>query len=114
MVYTVRDIHTLGVKMSSKINWLVAHTSPGALVLQQWLTENGVSYSLAQKYAQNGWLKKLSSGVYYRPNAQGDIKPTWVDAIQALDVQLGVPVHLAGLSSLTHMTHHPNLLMDQN
>ncbi|HAS2877075.1 TPA: hypothetical protein I6X34_003721, partial [Vibrio cholerae] len=36
--------------MSSKINWLVAHTSPGALVLQQWLTENGVSYSLAQKY----------------------------------------------------------------
>ncbi|MEF1303040.1 AbiEi antitoxin N-terminal domain-containing protein, partial [Vibrio owensii] len=48
--------------MSSKINWLVAHTSPGALVLQQWLTENGVSYSLAQKYAQNGWLKKLSSG----------------------------------------------------
>ena len=58
MVYTVRDIHTLGVKMSSKINWLVAHTSPGALVLQQWLTENGVSYSLAQKYAQNGWLKK--------------------------------------------------------
>ncbi len=74
MVYTVRDIHTLDVKMSSKINWLVAHTSPGALVLQQWLTENGVSYSLAQKYAQNGWLKKLSSGVYYRPNAQGDIK----------------------------------------
>ncbi|MDG2855670.1 AbiEi antitoxin N-terminal domain-containing protein, partial [Vibrio parahaemolyticus] len=88
--------------MSSKINWLVAHTSPGALVLQQWLTENGVSYSLAQKYAQNGWLKKLCSGVYYRPDARGDIKPTWVDAIQALDVQLGVSVHLAGLSSLTH------------
>ncbi len=40
MVYTVRDIHTLGVKMSSKINWLVAHTSPGALVLQHWLTKH--------------------------------------------------------------------------
>ena len=33
MVYTVRDIHTLGVKMSSKINWLVAHTSPGELLV---------------------------------------------------------------------------------
>jgi hypothetical protein len=115
MVYTVRDIHTLGVKMSSKINWLVAHTSPGALVLQQWLTENGVSYSLAQKYAQNGWLKKLCSGVYYRPDAQGDIKPTWVDAIQALDVQLGVSVHLAGLSSLTHqgLSHYLQLNKEQ-
>jgi len=105
----------LGVKVSTKINWLVSHTSPGALVLQQWLTENGVSYSLAQKYAQNGWLKKLSSGVYYRPDAQGDIKPTWVDAIQALDVQLGVSVHLAGLSSLTQqgLNHYLALNKEQ-
>ena len=56
--------------MSSKINWLVNHTSPGSLVLQQWLTENGIQYSLAQKYAKSGWLKKLSSGVYYRPDPQ--------------------------------------------
>ncbi len=115
MVYTVLNVNTLGVKMSSKINWLVNHTSPGALVLQQWLTANGVSYSLAQKYTQSGWLKKLSSGVYYRPDAQGDIKPTWVDAIQALDVQLEVSVHLAGLSSLTHqgLSHYLQLNKEQ-
>lgn len=74
-----------------------------------------MSYSLAQKYAQNGWLKKLCSGVYYRPDAQGDRKPTWVDAIQALDVQLGVSVHLAGLSSLTHqgLSHYLQLNKEQ-
>ena len=97
--------------MSSKINWLVTHTSLGTIVLQPWLTKNGVSYSLAQKYAENGWLKKLCSGVYYRPDAQGVIKPSWVDAIHALDVQLHFPIHLAGLSSLTHqgMSHYLQL-----
>ena len=93
--------------MSSKINWLVSHASPGTLVLQQWLTENGVSYSLAQKYTQSGWLKKLSSGVYYRPS----LKPGWVDVLQAADMQLHLPVHLAGLGSLTHqgLSHYLQL-----
>ncbi|HEM8293743.1 TPA: AbiEi antitoxin N-terminal domain-containing protein [Providencia stuartii] len=60
--------------MSSKINWLITLTSPGSLVLQQWLTKNGVSYSLAQKDTQSGWLKRLYSGVYYRPSAKDDVK----------------------------------------
>ncbi|WCE30780.1 type IV toxin-antitoxin system AbiEi family antitoxin [Vibrio sp. SCSIO 43137] len=88
--------------MNSKINWLVTHTSAGSLVLQPWLTENGISYSLAQRYTKSGWLKKLSAGVYYRPGATEEVKPDWVDAIQAIDQQLHLPVHLAGLSSLNH------------
>lgn len=101
--------------MSSKINWLIAHTSPGSIVLQRWLTDNRVSYSLAQKYAQNGWLKKLSAGVYYRPGANDEIKPDWVDALQALDVQLNLPVHVAGLTSLTHqgLSHYLQLSKEQ-
>jgi len=115
LVYNNEYIHTWGVKMSSKINWLLTHTSPGGLVLQPWLTENGVSYSLAQKYAQSGWLRKLSSGVYYRPDAQDEIKPSWADAIQALDLQLHLPIHLAGLSSLTHqgLSHYLQLNKEQ-
>ncbi|WP_394167864.1 type IV toxin-antitoxin system AbiEi family antitoxin [Photobacterium piscicola] len=101
--------------MSSKINWLITHSSPGALVLQQWLTENGISYSLAQKYAQSGWLKKLCAGVYYRPSIKDDMKPSWVDALQAMDIQLHLPVHLAGLSSLTHqgLSHYLQLSKEQ-
>lgn len=115
LVYYLYNIHTLSIKMSSKLNWLITHTSPGTLVLQQWLTENGVSYSLAQRYAQNGWLKKVRSGVYYRPGASDKIQPGWVDAIQALDVQLRFPVHLAGLSSLTHqgLSHYLQLRKEQ-
>ncbi|WP_257291804.1 type IV toxin-antitoxin system AbiEi family antitoxin [Endozoicomonas sp. ONNA1] len=101
--------------MSSKINWLINHTSPGSLVLQQWLTKNGIRYSLTQKYAKSGWLKKLSSGVYYRPEPGGKIKPDWPVAIQALTQQLQLPVHLAGLSSLTHqgLSHYLPLNSEQ-
>ena len=88
--------------MSYKLNWLLTHTSPGMLVLQQWLIENEVSYSLAQKYAKSGWLNKLCSGVYYRPAANDEVEPSWIDAIEAMDMQLHMPIHLAGLSSLTH------------
>ncbi|MCF1429258.1 MAG: type IV toxin-antitoxin system AbiEi family antitoxin [Shewanella sp.] len=101
--------------MSSKLNWLVTHTSPGSLVLQPWLTEHGISYSLAQKYATNGWLNKLASGVYYRPDADGRRLPDWADVLYALDKQLNLPVHLAGLSSLTHqgLSHYLQLGKEQ-
>ncbi|WP_091356248.1 type IV toxin-antitoxin system AbiEi family antitoxin [Amphritea atlantica] len=88
--------------MSYKLNWLVSNTSPGSLVLQQWLSENGISYSLAQKYWESGWLKKLGAGVYYRPGPGDQPKPDWTEALKALIQQLHLPVHLAGLSSLNH------------
>ncbi|MBC8952620.1 type IV toxin-antitoxin system AbiEi family antitoxin [Xenorhabdus sp. PB62.4] len=101
--------------MSSKINWLVNHTYPGSLVVQQWLTKNGIRYSLAQKYAESGWLKKFSAGVYYRPGSSGTLKPSWDDALQAITQQLYLPAHLAGLSSLTHqgLSHYLQLNSEQ-
>lgn len=100
MVYFYTIVNTLSVKMPSKINWLVNHTLSGSLVLQQWLTENGISHSLTQKYVQSGWLKKLYNGVYYRPVANSTAKPSWVEALEVLTKQFKNEVHLAGLSSL--------------
>ncbi|PSJ44889.1 hypothetical protein C7H85_13085 [Zobellella endophytica] len=86
--------------MSYKLNWLVNHASPGSLVLQPWLTEHGIGYSLAQRYVASGWLKKLRAGVYYRPAPGNGLKPGWVEALNAVTHQLNLPVYLAGLSSL--------------
>ncbi|MFV8984676.1 type IV toxin-antitoxin system AbiEi family antitoxin [Serratia fonticola] len=84
--------------MSSKLNWLLQNTSPGSLVLQSWLTKNGISPSLANKYMHSNWLQKLRAGVYVRSGRE----PLWSDAVLCLQNQLGVPVHLAGLTSLTY------------
>lgn len=97
--------------MNNKLNWLMAHTAPGSLVLQPWLTRHGISYSLSQKYAASGWLTRLAPGVYVRPAAGTTPLPTWADAMHALDEQLGLPVHLAGLSSLAQqgLSHYLSL-----
>ena len=84
--------------MAAKLNWLLQNTPPGSLVLQAWLTKHGVSPQLAQKYVKSGWLQRLRAGVYARP---GKI-PQWYNALACLIEQLGFPVHVAGLTSLSY------------
>lgn len=84
--------------MASKLNWLLQNTAPGSLVLQSWLTKNGISPSLANKYMRNDWLQKLRAGIYVRSGRE----PQWSDAILCLQNQLEMSVHLAGLTSLTY------------
>lgn len=81
--------------MTSKINWLLQNTAQGSLILQSWLTRNSISPSMAFKYAQNGWLIKLWTGVYVRAGRE----PDWSDALGCLQSQLEAPVHLAGVAS---------------
>jgi hypothetical protein len=84
--------------MSDKLNWLTQNILPGSLVLQSWLTAHNISPQLAQKYVKNRSLNKLRSGVYARPGKA----PEWYNAVSCLLEQLDFPVHLAGLTSLTH------------
>lgn len=101
--------------MSSKINWLVNNTNPGAIVLQSWLTQNGISPSLVRKYVSSGWLNKIRAGVYVRPESTGKLTPTWVEALNAMNEQLELSIHLAGVSSLTHqgLSHYLQLGREQ-
>lgn len=84
--------------MSKKLNWLINNTSAGTIVVQPWLTKHGISPNLAQKYTRSNWLTKLRSGVYIRPGKEAN----WQSAVYCLTNQLNVPVHLAGLTSLTY------------
>lgn len=100
----------------TQLNWLTTHTLPGEIVLQSWLLEHGVSYSLTQRYVQSGWLKRLNSGVFIRPSADADMKPDWKSALLAVQEQQALPVHLAGLSSLTYqgLSHYLQLSQEQS
>lgn len=46
----------------------------------------------------SNWLQKLRAGVYVRTGRE----PQWSDAVLCLQNQLGVSVHLAGLTSLAY------------
>lgn len=95
--------------MSTKLNWLIRNTLPGSLVLQAWMTKHGVSPQLAQKYVKSGLLQKIRSGVYFRPGKS----PQWHNAIDCLEKQRHLPVHLAGLTSLTYQGKSHYLQLQQ-
>ena len=99
----------------AKINWLATHTLPNDILLQSWLLEQGISYSLAQRYVQSGWLKRLSSGVFVRSGADETVEPSWKNALWAVQEQLSLPVHLAGLTRLAYqgLSHYLQLGQEQ-
>ncbi len=100
--------------MSSKINWLIEQTRQGSIVSQAWMTEHNISHSLAQRYVSSGWLKKLGTGVYFRPFPLSNALPNWDSALHALVNQLKLPVHLAGLSSLKYHGLSHYLQLEEN
>lgn len=96
--------------MSSKLNWLIQNTEPGSIVLQSWLSKNGISPQLAARYGQSNWLKKLRSGVYFRPGKE----PHWQGAVYCLISQLNSPIHVAGLTSLAYQGKAHYLRLEQD
>lgn len=99
--------------MTSKLNWLVNQALPGSLVLQPWLTQHQIGYSLSQRYVASGWLKKICSGVYYRPSSNKKDVFDWKKVLSALTHQLNLPIHIAGLTSLTHQGLSHYLQLDE-
>jgi hypothetical protein len=83
------------------LNWLMKNTLPGQVLLQSWLTRNGINRKLSYLYVQNGWLRRISHGVYCRTGRE----PDWVDAVYCLQTQWGKPVRVAGLTSLALQGH---------
>ncbi|WP_133129950.1 type IV toxin-antitoxin system AbiEi family antitoxin [Legionella yabuuchiae] len=82
--------------MSEKINQLLNTIVPGDIVIQSWLSSQGISPQLARKYCESNWLVRLGVGAYYRAGKQ----PQWQQAVHCLQYQQNENIHVAGLSSL--------------
>lgn len=82
--------------MRKNINWLFLNTYPGQIMLQTWLTAQGIDRRSSSKYVKEGLLKRLDTGVYCRAGKE----PGWVDAVHCLQTQWNEDVHISGLTSL--------------
>lgn len=80
----------------STLNHLVKNVPKGSLLTTAWLKKQDVSSKLAWWYVQSGWLERVASGAYKL--AGGTV--TWVGILQALQLQLNLPVHLGGKTVL--------------
>ena len=69
---------------------------PGTVVTSSWLESFGISKNLKDYYLEAGWLESIGRGAYKNPND----KVEWYGAINAIQKQTKIKVHLGGLSAL--------------
>ena len=89
-------METMGSQKYTKINQMLKNTVPGAVLTSSWLDEQGVSKDLARKYVSSGWLERVGRGAYKRAGDHVD----WQGGLYALQTQLNLNVHVAGVSAL--------------
>lgn len=80
-----------------KINQLLQSQPAGTVFLSSWLTQNGFSSQLINRYRKSKWLYSLGNGAWMRVGE----KATYESAIYALQNQSNLTIHLGGKTALS-------------
>src|SRR3546814_19250537 len=87
-------------KRATLLNRLVHELPERYVVDAAWLTRLGLSASSIRDYVERGWLERVGSRLYRRPEP-GDGGPVrWEIATLSLQTLLEVPVHVGGMTAL--------------
>lgn len=86
----------MSAQKQTKINLVLQNMIQGTVLTSIWLEKQGVSNSLTRRYVASGWLERLGQGAYIRYGDDVD----WQGGLYALQSQLGLNVHVGGLSAL--------------
>ncbi len=84
------------MEKEQKINRLLNSQPSGVVYLSSWLTENGFSTQLLNRYKKSNWLYSIGTGAWMRV---GD-KPTYEGALYALQKQAKSNIHVGGKTAL--------------
>jgi hypothetical protein len=87
-------------KRAALLNRLVHELPERYVVDAAWLSRLGLSASSIRDYVERGWLERVGSRLYRRPEP-GDGGPVrWEIATLSLQTLLEVPVHVGGMTAL--------------
>lgn len=84
-------------EFSGKLNQLQRELPEGLVVDSAWLTARGYSAQLCRKYVTNGWLERLTHGVYRKPGG----KLLWEHIVISMQTLLMKPLLVGGGTALT-------------
>lgn len=87
----------MGEEFSGKLNHLQRELPEGLVVDSAWLKARGYSAQLCSKYVTNGWLERLTHGVYRKPGG----KLLWEHVVISLQTLLMKPLLVGGGTALT-------------
>ncbi len=86
----------MNTKKETKLKTLLSTFPRNTILTAKYLTAMGYSRDLQISYERNGWLKRVSQGAYTVLENNVDLN----GAIYALQEQLGLSVHIGGLTAL--------------
>ena len=82
---------------NEKLNELLLEWPCGTLLTASYLKKKGYYKQLIKLYVDSGWIRVIGRGVYVRLNEQ----ITWQAAVNTLQSQLNLPIHVGGLTALS-------------
>jgi hypothetical protein len=87
----------MATQNEAKLKTLFKILQPGLVVTGKWLEKHGISRDLQKHYLKNGWMQPIGRGAYKKP----DDKVEWPGAMNAIQKQLKIKVHVGALSALS-------------
>lgn len=84
------------VQHQGKLSALLGKWPKGAVVVQAWLDQQGISRQLADRYCRFHWLRRIGRGAYARLCESVE----WTGALYAMQQQLGLPIHAGAKTAL--------------
>jgi len=85
------------LEKEQKINRLLNLQPSGVVYLSSWLTENGFSTQLLNRYKKSNWLYSIGTGAWMRLGDQ----PAYEGALYALQQQAKLSIHIGGKTALS-------------
>lgn len=90
--------YTMSISVGTKINQLLANTSPFGLIFSEWMKRNGYSSQLQKRYRDTGWLTTLCKGVMFRSGNRLNA----FDALASYNYQMGRQLRIGAVSALEY------------
>lgn len=80
----------------TNLKQLLSNTPANIILTSKYLAKLGFSYDLQKRYERSGWLERLYEGAYSKLGEKVELS----GAIYALQKQLNLSIHPAGISAL--------------
>lgn len=94
----------MDIQNENKLQKVLVSWVPKTVGTSIWFRKLGISPQLVKRYVESGWIEPIGQGAYKRLNETVE----WYGALNALQMQIGLPVHLGGPMALTFhgMSHY--------
>jgi len=91
-----------------KLKYMLQSVPPGFLIDSVWTARNDISRQSVSAYVKQGWLERITKGVYRRPFSPGDkleVTTGWKIPLLSAQWIMGHDFHVGGLSALSLRGH---------